>query len=300
MTEQRANIKFCVKLGKTDDETCQLIQRVYGTEALSKKQIKKWFNRFRDGRESIEDDSRSGPPSNNSENVRKVTEFLRTDCRVTIRLIEQFTGISKSTVNRILNNELCMKSVSNRYVSSLLSHNQKDVRVEHCKDMLRTTGKNPLFLSNIVTGGEMWCYLRGPSTNSNAADADHYLRLMEHLVEEIGRKRPEYGDQGSWSLLHDEASAHGATMVREFFAKKGIVVLNHPPQSPDLAPADFWLLPKLKLAIIDPQHSEIEEIQQVTVKFLEQRRVQEFLDCFHRLEGRLRRCIDVNGDYLNN
>jgi hypothetical protein len=38
--EQRVNIKFCVKLGKTATETLQLLRDAYGDEAL-KKALKK-------------------------------------------------------------------------------------------------------------------------------------------------------------------------------------------------------------------------------------------------------------------
>jgi hypothetical protein len=34
--EQRVNIKFCVKLGKTATETLQLLRDAYGDEALKK------------------------------------------------------------------------------------------------------------------------------------------------------------------------------------------------------------------------------------------------------------------------
>jgi len=34
--EQRANIKFCVKLGKSGAETFEMIQRAYGNEAISR------------------------------------------------------------------------------------------------------------------------------------------------------------------------------------------------------------------------------------------------------------------------
>ena len=43
-----------------------------------------------------------------------------------------------------------------------------------------------------------------------------------------------------------EAVVHTAKVVQEFLAKKGIKLLSHPPYSPDLAPADFFLFPKLK------------------------------------------------------
>ena len=56
--EQRVNIKFCVKLGKTATETLQLLRDAYGDEALSRARVFEWHRRFVLGRVSVEDDTR--------------------------------------------------------------------------------------------------------------------------------------------------------------------------------------------------------------------------------------------------
>jgi hypothetical protein len=38
---------------------------------------------------------------------------------------------------------------------------------------------------------------------------------------------------------------HSSLWVSQFLAGKGISAMDHPPYSPDLAAADFWLFPKL-------------------------------------------------------
>jgi hypothetical protein len=40
--------------------------------------------------------------------------------------------------------------------------------------------------------------------------------------------------------------AHTALAVREFLVSKQITVLEHHPYSPDLAPSDFFSVPKVK------------------------------------------------------
>jgi transposase len=45
---------------------------------------------------------------------------------------------------------------------------------------------------------------------------------------------------------HDNAPAQPPLSVREFLATKQITVLEHSPYSPDLAPSDFFLFPKMK------------------------------------------------------
>ena len=49
-------------------------------------------------------------------------------------------------------------------------------------------------------------------------------------------------------LHHDNATAHSTALVHGFSAKDHITQVCQPPspQSPDLAPCDFWLFPKLK------------------------------------------------------
>ncbi|GFY09863.1 putative mariner transposase [Trichonephila clavipes] len=49
----------------------------------------------------------------------------------------------------------------------------------------------------------------------------------------------------SWIFHQDSAPPHSALSVKRFLAKHSIPVLEHPPYSPDLAPWDFYLFPKV-------------------------------------------------------
>jgi len=71
--EQRANIKFCFKLGKTAAETVELMRQVYGDNCLSPVQIFRWYARFKSGVETIEDEARPGCPFSvrNADSLRK-------------------------------------------------------------------------------------------------------------------------------------------------------------------------------------------------------------------------------------
>ena len=60
--EQRVNIKFCYKLGKTATETHEMLVQVYGTKAMSRKCVYDWFKCFCDGKETTEDEPCSGRP----------------------------------------------------------------------------------------------------------------------------------------------------------------------------------------------------------------------------------------------
>ncbi|KAJ8940907.1 hypothetical protein NQ318_017498 [Aromia moschata] len=75
--EQRVNLKFLVKLGKTLTEAYAMLKEVYGNEGLSRSQVFEWFKRFKEGRETTEDDPRPGRPSTSQtdENIEK--NFVR-------------------------------------------------------------------------------------------------------------------------------------------------------------------------------------------------------------------------------
>jgi hypothetical protein len=60
--EQRANVKFLTKLGKSATEMYNLLMEVYGDDCLSHTQVFEWFKRFKEGRGEIEDDPRPDRP----------------------------------------------------------------------------------------------------------------------------------------------------------------------------------------------------------------------------------------------
>jgi hypothetical protein len=73
--EQRVNIKFCVKLGKTATETLHLLRNVYGDKTLSQALVFEWYRQFA----SAEDDTRSGRPTSsyNEGSVVRIRDMVR-------------------------------------------------------------------------------------------------------------------------------------------------------------------------------------------------------------------------------
>jgi hypothetical protein len=75
---------------------------------------------------------------------------------------------------------------------------------------------------------------------------EYYLEVIRHLRDGVWRKRPDLWASCNWQLHHDNAPAHSSHMIQSFLAKHGIPVVRQAPYSPDMAPCDFWLFPKLK------------------------------------------------------
>jgi hypothetical protein len=57
--------------------------------------------------------------------------------------------------------------------------------------------------------------------------------------------------------------------------------MDHPPYTPDLAPCDFWLVPKLKNALTGQRFADIPDIQ-CNVTLMQGILENKFQDCFQQ------------------
>jgi len=82
--------------------------------------------------------------------------------------------------------------------------------------------------------------------NGQTVNKEFYVEVLRHLRESVRQKRPEKRRDGNWILHHDNAPPHTSHLVQQFLAKHGTAQLQKLPYSPDLAPCDFFLFPRLK------------------------------------------------------
>jgi [histone H3]-lysine36 N-dimethyltransferase SETMAR len=169
--EQRVCIKFCQRLGDTAALVYEKLRKVYGDDTMSQAQVYYWFKRFKDGREEVASDARTGRPttSKSDENIAKVKAAVYSDRRITIREIAEDTGISFGSVQSILTENLGMRRVSAKFVPKLLSEDQKANRVSASTDLLQCTQNDENFMKTIVTGDESWVYGYDPETKAQSS-----------------------------------------------------------------------------------------------------------------------------------
>jgi len=98
-------------------------------------------------------------------------------------------------------------------------------------------------------------------------------------------------------LLHDNAPAHFAICV-QFLAQSGVPVLDHPPYSPDLAPADIFLLPRLKSSMKGARFADVVTIQVSVTAVRRLIPTEAFADSFKKLYERCQKCVVKDGDYF--
>jgi len=125
-----------------------------------------WFSRFKKGDLSIEDQPRSGRPSGsrNDENIAKIREKLNEDRHYTNDELSEVTGVSWSSVQRILTQDLGMRRVAAKFIPRLLTEDQQQSRLAVCQDLKRELQNDPNFLSRVIPGDESWCYGYDPES----------------------------------------------------------------------------------------------------------------------------------------
>jgi len=126
----------------------------------------------------------------------------------------------------------------------------------------------------------------------------YYLKVLKRLREKVRRKRPELFSGNSWILHHDNVLVHTALLVREFLATKQITVLEHPAYSPNLAPSDFFLFPKVKEILKGRHFDDIDDIRINTTAALKAIPQNQFQNCFEGWTRRWHRCIASQGEYI--
>ena len=151
----RATFQFCEALGKTPTETYKMIQDTGAVKKCCLSLVFKWHKQFKDGRGSIEDESRCGRPAKlKSAIVQVVKDLLAEDRRFTVRTISSHLGVSKSYIHQILTDDLHMSKVSPE-----VGDEQKATRVECSTEFLnRFEMEGDQFLDNIITMDETWIW----------------------------------------------------------------------------------------------------------------------------------------------
>ena len=147
-------------------ETLQMVNAAYGDQALSCSNVFRWYGWFCDGWEDIEDDPRSGRPTEcrNDNNVEKISELLLQNRHLSLRMLADEVNIRKDTVRKIVDEDLRKRTICSRFVPHSLTPEQKDRRIAACRGLIATVDSDPDFFKKTVTGDETWCFAYDPTT----------------------------------------------------------------------------------------------------------------------------------------
>ena len=133
---------------------------------MSRARVFERHRRFKEGREDVEDDPRSGRPSTSTteENVEIVRQKVLGDRRLTVRMIANELDMNCERVWTIITKHLGMRKICAKMVPKLLNEQQKERRVQVCHDILEELETEPNLLGRVITGDESWIFEYDPET----------------------------------------------------------------------------------------------------------------------------------------
>ena len=121
--------------------------------------------------------------------------------------------------------------------------------------------------------------------------------VLKKLKKNYQKRRPATGFKHV-RLLHDNAPAHTSAIVTAFLKKEKVTVLPHPPYSPDLAPCDFFLFPKLKAFLAGRKYQSRQALGSAIHQYLITVPKLAYRDAFKKWIHRLKLCISSPGEYF--
>jgi hypothetical protein len=170
--EQIDAIKFCFQVGLSAIETLVLVQKVYGHEALDRPNVFRCYSWFRNGRDLVEDDERSGrPKSTQTEvNIIAVADLVKNDRRIASRMRTSSLNIPSAVVLRIMKEDLEKRRLCAHFVPHSLTPEKREDRIISCQDIIAMADEDKHFFNKITTRDETWCCAYDPETKRQSSE----------------------------------------------------------------------------------------------------------------------------------
>ncbi|CAH2003856.1 unnamed protein product [Acanthoscelides obtectus] len=287
---------------------------VFGNGAPHQSTISRWYGELKRGR--------VGAPKTavTQENVDVVRKLIIEDRHVTYREIEASLKISKTSIQKILHEELGVRKLVFRWIPHLLTEEQKAARVNWCQKTLdRFNSGNSKNLSSIVSGDEslIYCYELGNKRQSaptkvirsrsilkrkdgrdicqTTVTADWYTTIcFPKVITELQKINPEIR-----IILHqDNESSHTAQRTGQYLTEENVKLLDHPPYSPNLIPNDFFTFPKIKNRLRGQRFQSPDEAVDAFKDSVMDLPANEWNKCFENWFERMQMCIHLRGEYF--
>ncbi|GFW38353.1 histone-lysine N-methyltransferase SETMAR [Trichonephila clavipes] len=289
---------------------------------MSSSKVRKWVRAFKDGRENVHDEPRSGRPSVITDDlVNAVDEKIREDRRFTISTLAlEFPNVGRTTLHKVVSEKLKFRKLCARCVPRLLTEEHKLKRMACALDFLdRYHKEGDQFLERIVTGDETWVSHITPESKRQSMEWRHTnspvrvkakrtistRKVMttvfwdrHEVLRAIHNKRRGLLTSGVL-FLHGNARPHSVINTQNLIRSFGWEQINHPPYNPDWALSDFHLFHYLKEFLggkhFDTAGEEKEEVQD----WLSSQAADVYDLGIQKLVERYEKCLNKYGKYVD-
>ena len=138
-----------------------------------------------------------------------------------------------------------------------------------------------------------WIYMHWVPTGQTV-NKEYYVEVLREFRKRFRQKRRALFKSGQWHFHQDNAPVHDSILVPDYLTKMGIKTVPQPPYSPDLAPCDFWLFPKLRGC----RYETIEEMKEAVMKVIDTLTQEDFHGAFQKFLEWFNKYIAAGGDYF--
>ena len=125
------------------------------------------------------------------------------------------------------------------------------------------TFDDPFFLTALA-----WSTCTGFPLDRQSVNKEYYVEVLRQFKKRFRQKRQALFKSGQWHFHQDNAPVHNSILVTDYLTKMDTKTVPQPSYSPDLAPCDFWLFPKLKEKLRGCCYETIERMKEAVTKVI--------------------------------
>lgn len=340
MPRSNLKIRTCLlydfKVGLSATESVKRINVAFGQSTITIRDAQRWFKRFREGNENLEDMPR-GAPSILVENDTLI-ELVEGGPRRTCTEMADHLNCNESTVRKRLH-ELGYSKKLDKLVPHRLTPANKMARFNICSILLERHKQMP-FWKRIITCDEKWvlhdnfrrsaswvkmnsspgiCPKQGlhPSKTlitvwwnykgiihtdylppRKTIKADIYCAEIDVVRAKLQKTDPALVNRRGIILLHDNARPHTAKMTQEKISQVGWELLPHPPYSPDLSPTDYHLFLSMSNFLSGKKYHSVNDVQSDMSLFFVSKKPEFYERGIFSLIDRWEKVVNSCGEYI--
>ncbi len=134
-------------------------------------------------------------------------------------------------------------------------------------------------------------------------NTDSYCNTLRMLKENVRCRCPELWTmtpQGYRRMMlhHDNAPSHTSAPTLALIGESHLDMINHPPYSPDLAPCDFFIFPRMKNGLRGHKFRNVADLQVAVRHTLRAIPPQDYSEAIRSMPIRWMKCISAQGEYF--
>lgn len=323
--------------GRKAAQAAKNIRSAYGPDALPERTCRYWFQRFVSGNRRLEDEARSGRPSEVDEAL--LLELVKDQPKLTTRELADIIGCGWDAVSQHLAAMNIVKKFG-EWVPRELTDEQKIVRSTLSQSNLSRALREP-FLARLVTGDEKWVLYANRKRKrqwvlpgwrpqpepkpdlhpmkimlsvwwdmkgivhwellprGTTINAEVYCEQLERVQDALRRRRPALVNRKGVILLHDNARPHTAKKTREKIRELEWEVLPHPPYSPDMAPSDYHLFRALTRFLEGRKFRDEDEVKMTIGQFFDSQTPDFYERGILSLTRKWSKVVECEGNYFD-